>query len=153
MKKIYDDIICDYFISQFEKDLNEKGIDTVCFMGYGYEIDESDVKIGSEFYFSYLYHGRYASLRGGTVEACLKNCLLWIEDSKFNPFDRYKVIQKHKYFDCFVIDTEAEKLIPAKEKRVYVRIKNLRTNEITVLSEIDMMYSHRFCWVTLWAQK
>jgi hypothetical protein len=45
----------DYFISEYEKYLENKGIDTVCFMGYGYSFE--DVKVGAEFYLSYLFWG------------------------------------------------------------------------------------------------
>lgn len=140
------DIIRDYFISQFEKDLEDRGVDTVCFMGYGYNIE--DVKVGAEFYFSYLYYGRMASLRGKPVEDCLKAVL---GHEKFNGnnkfFDRYKLIQKYKYLDCHIIDHENKTLIPAKRRAEHVRVKNLRTNEITLLHENAVDNANLFCWV------
>lgn len=141
-----DDIMRDFFISEFEKDLENKNIDTVCFMGYGYNI--SEVKVGAEFYFSYLYYGRMSDMRYGTKEECLRSVLLFEKSNNTNFFDRYKILQKYKYFDCSILDNVNRKIIPAKEKREYVRIKNLRTNEISIMSEDDIDYSHRFCWVT-----
>lgn len=136
-----------FFISEFEKDLEAKGIDTVCFMGYGYDIEE--VKVGAEFYFSYLYYGRMSSIRNGTKEECLRAVLLFEKhNGNENIFDRYKIIQKYKYFNCSMLDTFNKKTIPIKQRREYVRIKNLRTNEITVMSEDTISYSHLFCWVT-----
>ena len=134
-----------FFISKFEKDLEIKYIDTVCFMGYGYDV--KDVKVGAEFYFSYLYYGRMSDMRGGTKEDCLRSVLM--HNKEYNFFDKYKILQKHKYFNCSVIDHETKKVIPAKERREYVRIKNLRTNEISVMKPDDLDYSHLFCW-TLW---
>lgn len=142
-----DDNIRDFFISEFEKDLERKGIDTVCFMGYGYKIKE--VKVGAEFYFSYLYYGRMADLRGGTVNECLRSCLLFEKhNGNTHFFDRYKVIQKFKYFSCNIIDHKNKKVIPAKERREYIKIKNLRTNEIEIMHPRVADYSHLFNWVT-----
>jgi hypothetical protein len=136
-----------FFISEFEKDLENKGVDTVCFMGYGYDIKE--VKVGAEFYFSYLYYGRMLDMRNGTKEECLRSVLLFEKhngNDKF--FDRYKILQKFKYFDCSFLDTINRKVVPIKQRREYVKIKNLRTNEITVMSEDTIGYSHLFCWVS-----
>jgi hypothetical protein len=136
-----------FFISEFEKDLENKGVDTVCFMGYGYDIKE--VKVGAEFYFSYLYYGRMSDMRNGTKEECLRSVLLFEKhngNDKF--FDRYKILQKFKYFDCSFLDTINRKVVPIKQRREYVKIKNLRTNEITVMSEDTIGYSHLFCWVS-----
>ena len=47
-----DDAMRCFFISEFEKELETRGVDTVCFMGYGYDFD--DIKVGAEFYFSYF---------------------------------------------------------------------------------------------------
>ena len=141
------DVIRCFFISEFEKDLENQGIDTVCFMGYGYDIAE--VKVGAQFYFSYLYYGRMADLRGGTVEKCLRAVLSHEKcNGNNNFFDRYKIIQKYKYFNYTIIDYKNKKTIPAKQRREYVKIKNLRTNEITVINENDIDYSYLFCWVT-----
>jgi hypothetical protein len=131
------DTLDSFFISEFEKDLENQGIDTVCFMGYGYDFD--DVKVGAEFYFSYLYYGRNAAVRNGTVQECLNSVLLHEKiNGNNNFFDRYKVIQKYKYFDCHKI--ENEKVISIKERREYFRILNLRTNEITILNdEVDYL--------------
>lgn len=141
-------IIRSYFISEFEKDLEKQGVDTVCFMGYGYSLD--DVQVGAEFYFSYLYYGRMAALRSGTVEDCLRAVLLYEDDGNINFFDRYKVIQKYKYFNCKIIDHENRKVIPTKERREYVKIKNLRTGEIKILHEDNIRYANLFCWTTTW---
>jgi len=142
----HDDIRC-FFISEFENDLEKNGIDTVCFMGYGYDFD--DVKVGAEFYFSYLYYGRMSSLRNGTVEECLKAVLSHEKcNGNYNFFDRYKVIQKYKYFDCNAIDFKNKKIIPIKERREYVRILNLRTNEIKIAGYDVIDYAHLFYWVS-----
>ena len=142
-----DIIMQDFFISEFEKDLENQNIDTVCFMGYGYDI--SEVKVGAEFYFSYLYYGRMSDMRDGTKENCL-NAVLSFEKGNGNTnfFDRYKILQKYKYFNCSILDNVNKKIIPAKERREYVRIKNLRTNEISIMSEDEINYSDRFFWVT-----
>lgn len=136
-----------FFISKFENDLENKGIDTVCFMGYGYDIE--DVRVGAEFYYSYLYYGRMSAIRGGTKEECLRSVLLFEKhNGNVNFFDRYKIIQKYKYFNCSILDSVNRKVLPAKERREYVKIKNLRTNEITVMSEDTIGYSRLFCWVS-----
>lgn len=89
--------------------------------------------------------------KNGTVEDCLRACLTHEKvNGNNNFFDRYKVIQKYKYFNCNIIDHENRKVIPAKERREYVKVKNLRTGEIKLLSEINTRYAHLFCWVTTW---
>jgi hypothetical protein len=136
-----------FFKSEFEKDLEKQGVDTVCFMGYGYSFD--DVKVGAEFYFSYLYYFRSASLRdeiyGHTVESVLDNCLKFWRNTNF--FDRYVILRKYKYFDCFFLDRVTRTAIPMKERREFVKIKNLRTGEISVMKEDDIFYFNRLCFV------
>lgn len=141
------DVMRGFFISEFEKDLENKGIDTVCFMGYGYDIKE--VKVGAEFYFSYLYYGRMSAIRNSTKEECLR-AVLTSEKTNGNEtfFDRYKIIQKYKYFNCSILDSINRKIIPAKQRREHVVIQNLRTKEISVMNEDTVRYSHLFCWVT-----
>jgi len=141
-----EDELIAFFKSEFEKDLENKGVDTVCFMGYGYDIE--DVKVGAEFYFSYSYYGRMATVKHGTKEECLRAVLIHSKQECDNYFDRYKIIQKYKYFDCHFLDSVNRKAVPFRERREYVRIKNLRTNEVTLMSELTISYSHRFCWVS-----
>jgi hypothetical protein len=138
------DVMRGFFISEFEKDLENQGIDTVCFMGYGYNIEE--VKVGGEFYFSYLYYGKMSDIRRGTKEECLR-CVL-IDNKQDNYFDRYKILQKHKYFYCSILDDINKKIIPIKQMREYVRFQNLRTNKIQVMSEGEIFSSSLFCWVS-----
>lgn len=141
------DIMRDFFISEFEKDLENRGVDTVCFMGYGYDIKE--VKVGAEFYFSYLYFGRMSNMRDGTKENCLQNVLRFEKCSgDANLFDRYKILKKYKYYKCSLLDTVNKKIIPAKQRREFVKIKNLRTGEISIMKEDTVDYSHLFCWVS-----
>ena len=136
--------LTEYCKSEFEKDLEAKGIDTVCFMGYGYDFET--VKVGAEFYFSYLYYCRNASMQfGATKEQALKDSLCFY--SNYNFFDRYKLVQKYKYYDCFYMDEENRTTVPMKKRRVYVRVKNLRTNKIEILDDCQIDNFNRFCFV------
>jgi len=137
------DVMRGFYISEFEKDLENQGIDTVCFMGYGYNV--SDVKVGADFYFSYLYYGRNSDIRKGTKEDCLRSVL--IDNNSNNYSDRYKLIQKYKYFNCHAIDQKNSRIVPIRERREYVKIKNLRTNEISVMHKDTVSHSVYFCWV------
>ena len=141
------DVMRGYFISEYEKFLQSKGIDTVCFMGYGYDLEE--VKVGAEFYLSYLFWGRMSALRNSTPKDVLNSVLGLRNYPEFELDDKFKLIQKYKYFDCKVLDTENRKAVNARVRREFVRIKNLRTGEIKILKDdwIDGFYSFLF---TFW---
>jgi hypothetical protein len=136
-----------YFISEYEKFLKSKGIDTVCFMGYGYNLEE--VKVGAEFYLSYLFWGRMSSLRNSTPKDVLNSVLGLRNYPEFELDDKFKLIQKYKYFDCKVLDIKNIKTENARVRREFVRIKNLRTGEIKLLKDewIDSFYYFLF---TFW---
>jgi hypothetical protein len=138
------DILSDYYISEYENYLENKGVDTVCFMGYGYSME--DVKVGAEFYLSYLFWGRMSALRKSTPKDVLNSVLGLRHYSEFELDDKFKLIQKYKYFDCKVLNPEKRILIDARVRREFVRIKNLRTGEIKVLNDdwIDGFYSFLF---------
>lgn len=138
------DILRDYYISEYENYLENKGVDTVCFMGYGYDIE--DVKIGAEFYLSYLFWGRMSALRKSTPKEVLNSVLGLRNYPEFELDDKFKLIQKYKYFDCKILNPEKRILIDARVRREFVRIKNLRTGEIKVLNDdwIDGFYSFLF---------
>ena len=138
------DIMREYYISEYEKYLEDKGIDTVCFMGYGYSF--SDVKVGAEFYLSYLFWGRMSALRNSTPKEVLRSVLGLRNYPEFELDDKFKLVQKYKYFDCKILDQENRKILNGKVRREFVKIKNLRTGEIKILDDdwIDGFYSFLF---------
>lgn len=127
------DILRDFFICEYNKYLENKGIDTVCFMGYGYDFE--DVKVGAEFYLSYLFWGRNAALFLNAAEDVLKSVLGLKCYNEFELDDKFVLIQKYKYFNCKIVDNINRKTIDAKARREYVRIKNTRTGEVKVLND------------------
>ena len=137
-----------FFISEYYKDLENAGIDTVCFMGYGYSIE--DVMVGAKFYKSYLYYGAQATAKNCTLTECLSSVLAH-ERSNGNRyfFDEYKLIQKYKFFDCYMIDSINKTTIPIRKRREHLVIKNLRSGEISIISDMVANYSHLFLWVNL----
>ena len=125
----------EFYISEYEKFLENKGIDTVCFMGYGYKFE--DVKVGAKFYLSYLYYGKMSCVRkGGSLENTLRSILIHFKSNPYVFFDdKFILIQKYKYYKCKALDHKNRKVLDITERREFVRIKNIRTGEIYVLNE------------------
>lgn len=109
--------------------LELNGIDTVCFMGSGYDFE--DYTIGQEFYFPFAWYEIDAVIsRGFNIQECLKKI------KRYNrlPEDRFKLIRKYKF--------RTNKLWGGKIREEHCLIKNLRTNEVIHLKdkEVDRFY-------------
>ena len=100
---------------QYIDELEKIGIDTVCFMGSGYGIE--DVRVGSEFYFTYAFLARRAVHSKIGIEEILIANRGW-----YILFDKYRIISKYRY--------KESKITGLKYRDDFVRIKNMRTKEI-----------------------
>lgn len=131
-----------YSINKFDEYLNNKGIDTVCFMGYGYKIE--DVKVGATFYIPYAYYTKDSDYNRSDKEDkfkdTLENCIKYHNLTDEKLLDTYKLMSKYKYF--------TNKIYGNKDRREHVTIKNLRTNEIKLLTEDDIEYFYLFNIIT-----
>ena len=134
----------DYFISAFDIFLESIGVDTACIMGYGYSFE--DVKIGSTFYFSYLYYGRLATVRNG---ASLQDTLKAVLAQHKPIFDKYKLVKKYRIVDTYIFDDNTKKVVAKNTRREYVLIKNLRTKEVVFIDDIVVDNFKLLCWVSL----
>lgn len=98
--------------------LESEGVDTVCFMGYGFDFE--DYRVGQEFYMSYAFFARRAKLDKITVGE------LKIAFRGYNMSDRYRLTQKYEFKTAFSGNIfRAEKCI----------VQNLRTKESFRFSE------------------
>lgn len=140
-----DEIITKYCEEKFFNLLEKNNIDTVCFMGHGYSFE--DVKVGAIFYITHSFYCKdsdYQRLlqQGLSLEDSLQktvdNCISYYNYPVLT--DEYRLLTKYKYF----INT----LFGGKYRREYVSIKNLRTKEITVLSDDWINHFNKFCFVT-----
>lgn len=105
--------------------LEDSGIDTVCFMGSGYQFEE--YRIGQEFYKPYAYYGKLAK---EDVPDALRHVIAMY--SEVNMTDKYKLIQKFTF--------KENKIYGHLQRYDKVLIQNTRTKEIKELrfqSEID----------------
>lgn len=143
------DIMQSYCISEYEKYLEGNNIDTVCFMGYGYKFE--DVKVGAEFYISYLFWCKRSDhKRSASLSDCLRQCLI---ATKFHYpnielTDKFKLIQKYKYANTKSIVHSERTFHDTKARREFVRIQNLRTGEILDLNEDWIDSFHLFLFDT-----
>lgn len=131
-----------YSINKFDEYLNNKGIDTVCFMGYGYKIEE--VKVGATFYIPYAYYTKDSDYNRSDKEDkfkdTLENCIKHFNLTDDKLLDTYKLMSKYKYFTNI--------LYGHKDRREYVIIKNLRTKEIIILKDDDVDHFQFFNFIT-----
>lgn len=143
-----EDLLRDFCIKEHTAFLEERGVDTVCFMGYGYNIE--DVNVGAEFYFSYWFYCRDADYKRlitqknystqQSLEHTLNNCLAFYEITDQDLTDRYKLISKYKYFK--------NKIFGGEYRWDYVTIKNLRTKEVIKVREEWLNHFHKFLFIS-----
>lgn len=154
--------IDEYIGQQYANILEEKGVDTVCFMGYGYSFD--DIKIGSTFYkYTLLYVGR--NMHIGRIEddankekISFKRAIDKTLDSildygrfktgftqyywggtdgkKLNIYtDKFKLIQKYKFVERSYMNVTNGTITKFKSREHHVVIQNLRTKEKIILGD------------------
>lgn len=118
---------------EFIKLLEDHGIDTTCFMGSGYHIE--DVVVGSEFYLSYAYIGRRAKQE---MPDTLKHVINGWEHNypERKLTDRYKLLSKYRYVP--------NKIFGGRRREEYVTIKNLRTGEVSKMTD-EQIDSFFYC--------
>jgi hypothetical protein len=110
--------------------LELNGIDTVCFMGSGYDFE--DYRVGQEFYFSYAFMALDAKLERGFNTYHAKQ--VSINYYNIDITDRFKIIKKYEFRKNIFYGN--------KMRLEKCLIQNLRTKEITHLKdkEVDRLY-------------
>lgn len=114
---------------QYIELLESKSIDTVCFMGSGYDFE--DYRVGQEFFFPFAWYEVEAVIeRGFNINECLKK----IKGYNRLPEDRFKLIQKYEF--------RVNKIWGGKLRYEKCLIQNLRTKQIIQLKdkEVDKFY-------------
>ena len=125
-----------YYTSEYEKHLEQNGVDTVCFMGYGYSFEE--VKVGSEFYISYLFYGRNSTIRHDNRKEEVLKDVLSLQRFDFKNIeltDKFKLVQKFTVKNVNSLDFINRIITPIKKRFECVKIQNLRTNEVIILDD------------------
>lgn len=141
-----------YYIEQYESLLDENNIDTCCFMGYGYNLE--DVKVGCTFYFSYLFFSLSTTEHRADKEATLRAIKQHISNSgyfgiQFEFTDKFKLISKYKYFNRYYTDHVKRKSVPIRVRDNYIVIQNLRTKiKYTIPDEFIDRFS--FLLMEIW---
>ena len=120
-----------------------------------------DVRVGSEFYLPYMFWGRnsrmncleaFGSNAKVSKEYVLSQVKLSIIHSNFPDYkltDKFKLITKFKFHDCFKLNPEFRRADKVRERREFVKIKNLRTNKIKELSDEWIDSFLLFCFDTI----
>lgn len=144
------DKLSQFYKEEFINYLEGEGVDTVCFMGQGYSFE--DVKVGAEFYRTYAYYGSQSVIRydSNTCEKVLVDVLAHYGDEikESHLTDRFKLIQKYKYYDVMKNNIELRTLTKGRERREYVRVQNLRTKKIYILNEFEIDNFYLLLFIT-----
>lgn len=133
------------FEVEFEKYLEENGIDISSFEGYyGYKFNYEDVRVGDTFFISFDWViVNFGYKKEWVLEKGLNNFIDYVYKERnifINNFtDKWKIISKYK---------RVEDLNPYNSKKYNhypeMKIKNLRTKEIVKWddrnSELDLIY-------------
>jgi len=109
--------------------LEGEGVDTCCFMGSGYELDE--VRVGDEFYFSYAYYGALA--RQDNPDS-FKAVIARGPHRSDNFSDRFKLVRKYRFCE--------NKIWGGKIRKDEIVVKNMRTGEDTLIRN-DLFFPYR----------
>lgn len=138
---------------QYEKYLEDNGIDTVCFMGYGYHIE--DIKIGADFYISYKFWCRNSdnkrALSENPFQETLENCLIMASSHypNIHLLDRFTLIKKYKLRKVHRVNHNTGKIDEVKTRVEHVIIRNERTKEKILLTDEWIENFHLFL-INLW---
>lgn len=115
---------------EFLKELDKKGVDTVCFMGSGYKLE--DYKVGQEFYKPYAFWGNFAKQENSdSFEAVKSRLRLWNVDVT----DRYRILRK------YII--KPNPFYNNLQRYHHLQVINLRTKEVSLITEdyyLDFYY-------------
>jgi len=104
--------------------LEDFGIDTVCFMGSGWNIE--DVKVGSTFYFSYAFYGMSADKRREKIlQHIISDRSILEKSTKLT--DKFKIVSKFRFVN--------NQITNGKRREEYVVVENLRTGKRERLSD------------------